>query len=147
MDKKAMKDICECDVRDKESLALFRSLMCKWQEVLAGEDRHSIFNQIQDLVWDDAVYRTFNEARRISIENRENGNQLLCTITEVATPQFDQLKYWEMPVINADLRTQLYDFWNIRVEKIYTWSRIDGERLEEKSLILDRTCTVRSRYS
>jgi hypothetical protein len=304
MNKITMKDICECDVRDKESLSLFRSLICKWQEVLAGEDRHSIFNQIKDLVWDDTVYRTFNEARQISIENRENGNQLpgtiielidktfivnqimairrlsdqhawspersvysipnlikeieqhldfftrenyLCytgrpfcgntltypedmehrglnrdfdflsgtkddkrsrndllqekiiehmkeyiretktlrdyankffahpvapdnrrkiesklkeitlnyidscykslikvgkyleliiqkvLVTEVATPQFDQLQYWEMPMINVDLKTQLYDFWNIRVEKIYTWSRIDGERLEEKS--------------
>ena len=46
-----MIDICKCDVQDKESIAHFRYNILRWQEILAGKDLHSIYNQIQDLIW------------------------------------------------------------------------------------------------
>ncbi len=55
-------DICECDVEDKQNLALFRIKILEWQNILSGDDVHSIYNQVQDLIWDDTVYRTFNKA-------------------------------------------------------------------------------------
>ena len=61
-------DICNCDVKDKESLALFRDRLKKWNKWVSGQEGHSISSQIYDMVWYDTVFRTINEARRIHIE-------------------------------------------------------------------------------
>ena len=37
-------DICECDVEDKQNLALFRIKILEWQNILSGDDVHSIYN-------------------------------------------------------------------------------------------------------
>lgn len=63
-----MEDIIKCDVVNKELLAMFRYYRNKWNNILNGKGVHSIFNQIQDLLWVDTVYRTYNESRRISLE-------------------------------------------------------------------------------
>ena len=65
-----MIDICDCDVQDKEALAIFRAKRANWNNWLF-EDSISISNQITHMLWKDAIYRTFNEARRLTI-NRES---------------------------------------------------------------------------
>jgi hypothetical protein len=59
-----MIDVCACDVKDKEKLSLFRHRWAEWLRWLSAESRHSIFNQVHDLLWFDTVFRTLNEARR-----------------------------------------------------------------------------------
>ena len=61
-------DICECDVEDKESLVLFRIKRAEWKRCLI-DDSYSISKQISHLLWNDVVFRTFNEARKLSIED------------------------------------------------------------------------------
>ena len=83
-----MKNLCECDVEDKESLAVFRNKMRRWHQILTGDDIHSIFNQIQDMIWNDTVYRTFNEARRLSEETNDPSTGLPGTIIELLDLSF-----------------------------------------------------------
>lgn len=70
-----LPDICACDVEDKEALAAFRGCRKRWYEWLFGDDQHSISKRLTTIVWDDAIFRTLNEARRISAEHpsTENG--------------------------------------------------------------------------
>ena len=71
MNDQALIDICKCDVEDKESLALFRNKRQEWQRCLI-EDPYSVSRQISHLLWNDTVFRAFNEARRISIETNDS---------------------------------------------------------------------------
>lgn len=65
-----MTNICDCDVQNKEALAIFRAKRANWNNWLF-EDSLSISNQIRYMLWKDAIFRTFNEARRMTI-NRES---------------------------------------------------------------------------
>jgi len=65
-----MVNICDCDVQDKEALAIFRAKRVNWNNWLF-EDPLSISKQIMYMLWKDAIFRTFNEARRLTI-NRES---------------------------------------------------------------------------
>ncbi len=47
-----------------------------WIECLYGGDRNSIKNQILNMIWDAAVFRVINEARRIASPTKEGGVQL-----------------------------------------------------------------------
>lgn len=71
MDTPKLPDICSCDVEDKERLALFRRCRERWYAWLFGEDVHSVSQQITRIIWDDAIFRTLNEARRIAAESPE----------------------------------------------------------------------------
>lgn len=71
MSTSTLPDICSCDVEDKERLALFRRCREQWYAWLLGEDEHSITRQITRIMWDDAIFRTLNEARRIAAESPE----------------------------------------------------------------------------
>ncbi len=62
-------DICECDVEDKESLALYRKKRAEWINWLQGDKEHSIQKQISSMLWDDAIYRTFGQIFEIYPEN------------------------------------------------------------------------------
>lgn len=62
--------ICKCDVDDKESLALFRFKRKEWVRCLIN-DNYSVFRQISHLLWNDTVFRSFNEARKLSIEKKD----------------------------------------------------------------------------
>ncbi|MBM4293803.1 MAG: hypothetical protein FJ126_02725 [Deltaproteobacteria bacterium] len=62
-------DIFNCDVHDKKKLALFINKRNEWKRLLLEGSPHSIYNQIVRLLWNDAVFRTFNEARRLTIEH------------------------------------------------------------------------------
>jgi hypothetical protein len=83
-----MADICKYDVADKEKLALFRHHLINCQDILAGKDRHSITNQILDMVWDDTVYRTYNEARRLSAKTKNPKTGLAGTLIELIDVTF-----------------------------------------------------------
>jgi len=65
-----MINICDCDVHDKEALAIFRTKRANWNNWLF-KDSLSVSNQIRYMLWKDAIFRTFNEARRLTI-NRES---------------------------------------------------------------------------
>lgn len=77
------EDICECDVVDKERLALFRAKLARWKECVVGRDAHSIESQISTLLWDDVVFRTFNEARLIHVEARDPSMGYFGTVIEL----------------------------------------------------------------
>lgn len=83
-----LKNLCDCDVDDKKSLDLFRIKISNWQEILTGIDRHSIYNQIQDIIWNDNVYRSFNEARRLSEETSDPSTGLAGTLIELIDQMF-----------------------------------------------------------
>ena len=79
-----MKNLCSCDVQDKELLALFREKLKRWKVCLSdAKDCHSIYNQLTKLFWNHTVYRTFNEARRLSIEINDPLTGLQGTIIEL----------------------------------------------------------------
>ncbi len=65
---KDLPDICTCDVGDKQKLAVFREKRAEWCEAIIGNDAHSIKNQILSILWEDAIVRTVNEARRLFVE-------------------------------------------------------------------------------
>ena len=82
------KDICDCDVVDKERLVLFRKKLTEWKDIFIGDDIFSIRTQIQDLIWDDMIYRTFNEARRISANTNDPSTGLYGTIITLIDKTF-----------------------------------------------------------
>ena len=60
-----MADICDCDVKDKEKLALFRFKRSEWRKCLIDEN-FSISKQLSNMLWNDTVFRTINEARKLT---------------------------------------------------------------------------------
>lgn len=89
MHESKMKDICSCDVKDKELLACFREKLKRWKTCLSDEkDCHSIYNQLTTLFWDHTVYRTFNEARRLSEETNDPSTGLQGTIIDLLDRNF-----------------------------------------------------------
>lgn len=48
----------------------------EWEEWLFGDDRHSIGNQIRNMIWDAAVFQLVNEARRYT-QTDDEGNPKL----------------------------------------------------------------------
>lgn len=60
----------ECDVADKARLRLFRAKRSEWIDWFSA-DRHSIWNQISGMLWNDTAFRTINEARRLAQEKKE----------------------------------------------------------------------------
>lgn len=71
MNDQKIIDICECDVEDKESLALFRLKRDEWKRCLI-DDNYSVSQQISHLLWNDTVFRTFNEARKLSLKEKND---------------------------------------------------------------------------
>jgi hypothetical protein len=47
-----------------------------WLECLCGKDQHSIHSQIGNMLWNTAVFKVVNEARRLSPEAKEGGVQV-----------------------------------------------------------------------
>lgn len=84
-----MKDTCSCDVKDKELLASFRGKLKHWKTCLSDEkDCHSIYKQLTTLFWEHAIYRTFNEARRLSEETNDPSTGLQGTIIKLLDKNF-----------------------------------------------------------
>jgi len=84
-------DICECDVEDKESLALFRLKRDEWKRCLIDDD-YSVSQQISHLLWNDAVFRTFNEARKISLEEKNDDIGLNSPVINLLDEGFVELQ-------------------------------------------------------
>ena len=57
-----------CDVRDKERLAVYRDFRTQWIEMLNGDDYHAISDQIRALLDADLKFRTINFARQLCEE-------------------------------------------------------------------------------
>lgn len=62
--------VSDCDVRvtERPRLEKFRERLGVWR-VWLSKDEHSIWGQIHGMLWNDIVFRTINECRRISQEN------------------------------------------------------------------------------
>lgn len=84
------KDLVDCDVQDKERLALFRAKLREWKKCLDDDfiDPHSIARQIIGLLWDDTVWRTFNEARRLSKQTKDPSTGLSGTLIQLIDSGF-----------------------------------------------------------
>jgi hypothetical protein len=54
-----------CDVTDKEALESFRLKREEWLYLMEGDPDHAVWKQINAMLWNDAVFRTVNEARRL----------------------------------------------------------------------------------
>jgi len=61
--------ISECQVRDMTGLESFRAKRSEWLRLLEGDPVHSVSSQLSAMLWNDAAYRSFNEARRLASEN------------------------------------------------------------------------------
>lgn len=57
--------IDQCDVLDKARLVEFRAKRIEWVDLLEKDKLHSVSEQLSSLVWQDAVFRLFNEGRRL----------------------------------------------------------------------------------
>lgn len=60
----------QCDVQDKTQLIAFRQKRDGWLSLIEEDAVHPISHQISAMLWNDAAYRTFNEARRFSTPDR-----------------------------------------------------------------------------
>jgi len=59
----------ECDVKDRGKLETFRAKRSEWVSWLKSGDPHSIWPQINQILWDDVLFRTINDLRREAIEH------------------------------------------------------------------------------
>jgi hypothetical protein len=64
--------IQDCDVADRAQLAIYRDKRAEWLHLLNGDLDHAVWRQITAMLWNDAVFRMANEARRLS---RQGGYQ------------------------------------------------------------------------
>lgn len=65
-----MIDIYTCDVDDKAKMALFIQKREEWKRCIIGNAPHAVYRQITIMLWNDTVFRTVNEARRLIIEGK-----------------------------------------------------------------------------
>jgi hypothetical protein len=65
----------QCDVPEVRRAALveYRTFRRKCLEYMRGTAETSVMNQVHDLAWHTAVFRTLNEARRIEFDRPVNG--------------------------------------------------------------------------
>ncbi len=59
-------DVDRCSVDNKALLIQFRAKRSEWMDWLERDVHHNIWGQIHSIMWDDAVYRSLNEARRFA---------------------------------------------------------------------------------
>ena len=85
-----MFDLCKADVQDKNSLAIFRTKILNLQKIFTFKenDIHSISNHYQEMIWNDTVYRTYNEARRLSEITNSKKTGLPGTLIELIDRNF-----------------------------------------------------------
>jgi len=69
--KQAYKyDVAQCSVLDTPLLTEFRAKRTEWIGWLEDDPDHSIWGQIHRIMWNDAVFRALNEARRFGSNDR-----------------------------------------------------------------------------
>lgn len=68
-------EIDQCDVVNKFLLQTFRTKYSEWIEWYADDPHHSICDQISSMMWNDAAYRSLNEARRFASEQNPSASR------------------------------------------------------------------------
>lgn len=66
----------ECDVADKKTLKKYREKRSQWLLWLKGDPDHSVWVQIETMLWNDAIFRLINESRRIAHKTGEPSSAL-----------------------------------------------------------------------
>jgi hypothetical protein len=102
----------QCDVPEvrRASLAEYRVFRNKCLEYMRGDASTSVMNQVQDLAWHTAVFRTLNEARRLEPNRAVNG-----AIWELlATGYANLMTLGIRRLVDKDSRTD--SVWNVIVE-------------------------------
>jgi hypothetical protein len=61
--------VSECDVADKERLEQFRQKRLEWLFLFEGDPDHNIREQINELMWSDALFRALNRMRSFGSES------------------------------------------------------------------------------
>lgn len=77
-------------------ISIFVQKQKVWKEQLSGDDRHAIWKRVAELFQYDTVWRTYNEARRISRETRCPNTGLAGSIIEVLDEGFFCLQVFEL---------------------------------------------------
>ncbi len=75
-------DIGDCDVVNKERLRQYREKRNRWIEILSEDEEHSIVFQINQMIWNDAVFRMINHARKLAADDTQEGAKINGTISE-----------------------------------------------------------------
>ena len=55
-----------CDVADRVHLIEYREKRTAWLQMLEGDPKHAVWQQIYAMLWGDAIFRMVNETRRLS---------------------------------------------------------------------------------
>jgi hypothetical protein len=71
------KPLEECDVADKERLAVYRYFRAKWVEMLNGQDEHAISTQITALLDADLEFHTIDYSKTLSKESGVPQNSMV----------------------------------------------------------------------
>jgi hypothetical protein len=64
----------QCDVSDTDKLVRFREKLEQWNDLLSGDESHAISGQFADMMWQDAAWRSANEARGYAKEDGPNAS-------------------------------------------------------------------------
>jgi hypothetical protein len=99
----------ECDVPGVRQAALdeYRTFRRKCLEYMRGTADTSVMNQVHDLTWHTAVFRTLNEARRIEADRTVNG-----ALWELTTAGYASLMALGIrKLVDKDPRTD--SVWNV----------------------------------
>jgi len=79
----------ECDVINFDRLRKFQKNLIRWKAMLAGNDPHSIQQQIINISWDDAIYWSFNEGLALN-QNRKKPMKLPASLIELIHDRYFQ---------------------------------------------------------
>lgn len=90
--------IDECDVPNKSGLSLYRAARTKWLTWLEHDEHHALWKQITAMLWNDAVFRMVNEARRFSeVDSRTAAsNGMLAGLIDVGYVASQVLAIWKL---------------------------------------------------
>jgi hypothetical protein len=59
-----------------DKIAQFQKIRGKWLSCIVGEDRHSIQNQITDMIWNEAAYNIVRKSYSLAPKvNDDKGNR------------------------------------------------------------------------
>ncbi len=83
-----MTDISSFDVHDKKKLALFINKRKEWQRLLLDSSHPSVYKQVTHILWNDAIFRKFNEARRLTIERNSPNFSLNGPLLRILDEEF-----------------------------------------------------------
>ncbi len=77
---------------DNEGLQAYAAKRKLWLDILSGEDRHSIRNQLSRLIWDAASFRVINEARRYAEQDDKGNPKLSGTVHDIINRGFFEMQ-------------------------------------------------------